>query len=110
MGTDPMAPKTAVILAKMISFVLMNRQENDVALVGGNKLQNSIMSAASLPLVSVLIPTYNRPEYFELALKSVLAQTYGNIEIIVGDDSNDDRTGKLIMDHYRKYRNIKYMI
>ena len=36
-----------------------------------------------LPLVSVLIPTYNRPRYFEEALRSVLEQTYSNIEIIV---------------------------
>lgn len=35
------------------------------------------------PLVSILIPTYNRPHYFKIALESALAQTYSNIEIIV---------------------------
>lgn len=38
-------------------------------------------------LVSVVIPTYNRTEYFNEALQSVLAQTYKNIEIIVVDDN-----------------------
>ncbi len=47
-----------------------------------------------LPLVSVLIPTYNRPRYFEEALCSVLEQTYPNIEIIVGDDSTNEETEK----------------
>jgi glycosyltransferase involved in cell wall biosynthesis len=39
-----------------------------------------------LPLVSVIITTYNRLEQFHRALNSVLTQTYTNIEIIVIDD------------------------
>ncbi|MEH7221468.1 glycosyltransferase family 2 protein, partial [Bacillus toyonensis] len=45
------------------------------------------MTINTYPLVSILIPTYNRPHYFQLALDSALAQTYPNIEIIIGDDS-----------------------
>lgn len=52
------------------------------------------------PLVNVLIPTYNRPEYFEIALKSVLAQDYKNIEIIVSDASENDATEKLMQEKY----------
>ena len=54
----------------------------------------------NLPLVSILIPTYNRPHYFKIALESALAQTYSNIEIIVGDDSTNNETEKLIYRHY----------
>jgi glycosyltransferase involved in cell wall biosynthesis len=60
------------------------------------------------PLVSVLIPTYNRPHYFELALQSVLQQTYKNIEIIVCDDSTNDETFKLIHPYLIKYNHIRY--
>jgi glycosyltransferase involved in cell wall biosynthesis len=42
------------------------------------------------PLVSVITPTYNRPEYLRQAIASALGQTYGNIEIIVSDNGSDD--------------------
>ena len=50
----------------------------------------------ALPLVSIMIPTYNRPEFFELALQSALRQDYENLEIIVCDNSTDDRTKSLV--------------
>ncbi|NME82787.1 glycosyltransferase [Clostridium sp. SM-530-WT-3G] len=61
------------------------------------------------PLVSILIPTYNRPEYFELALQSAINQTYPNIEIIIGDDSTNSDTEEIINNKYiNKVDNIKY--
>ncbi len=61
------------------------------------------------PLVSILIPTYNRPKYFELALKSALNQTYKNIEIIIGDDSTNDETERIVTKKYLKnYNSITY--
>jgi glycosyltransferase involved in cell wall biosynthesis len=42
------------------------------------------------PLVSVLIPTFNRPAYLSAALASVLRQTYINIEAIVVNDGGRD--------------------
>lgn len=45
-------------------------------------------SVRSKPLVSVVIPTYNRPIYLRRCVESVLGQTYKNIEIIVVDDNN----------------------
>ena len=41
----------------------------------------------AFPLVSVIIPTFNRPERLVHAVKSVLAQTYQHIEIIVINDA-----------------------
>ncbi|GIP47420.1 hypothetical protein J53TS2_10110 [Paenibacillus sp. J53TS2] len=60
------------------------------------------------PKVSVLIPTYNRPYYFEQALQSVLTQTYKHVEIIVCDDSTNDETQKLIDYYTQIYPNIVY--
>lgn len=54
------------------------------------------MSAVAEPLVSVVMPTYNRPETFKVALESVMGQTYRNLEIIVADDGTDERTPELV--------------
>ncbi|HDR7386015.1 TPA: glycosyltransferase [Bacillus toyonensis] len=68
------------------------------------------MTINTYPLVSILIPTYNRPHYFQLALDSALAQTYPNIEIIIGDDSTDNKTQELIKQSYLPiYKNIVYI-
>lgn len=42
------------------------------------------------PMVSVIIPTYNRPEMLKDALMSVLSQTYNSFEIIVVNDAGKD--------------------
>lgn len=44
------------------------------------------------PLVSVVIPTLNRCRYLEETVKSVLLQTYDNIEIIISDNASVDET------------------
>ena len=45
-----------------------------------------------MPLVSVIIPTYNRKRLVCRAAKSVLAQTHDNLECIVVDDCSTDGT------------------
>lgn len=48
------------------------------------------------PLVSVIIPTYNRAYCIENAVKSVLAQDYENMEILILDDGSTDETEAVI--------------
>jgi glycosyltransferase involved in cell wall biosynthesis len=60
------------------------------------------------PLVSVVIPAYNRPHTLKIAIDSVLEQTYPNIEIIICDDSSDDRVQEMIRPYLNTFSQIKY--
>jgi len=46
--------------------------------------------------VSVIIPTYNRAHSLGRAMRSVLAQTYTNLELIIADDASTDETENLV--------------
>lgn len=61
------------------------------------------------PLVSILIPTYNRAFFLEQAINSVLKQTYKNFELIICDDSTNFETYNMIQPYLEKYKNIKYI-
>ncbi|MFM6307811.1 MAG: glycosyltransferase family 2 protein [Dolichospermum sp.] len=49
----------------------------------------------NFPLISVIIPCYNRERYLAEAIESVLDQTYPHIELIVIDDGSSDRSGEI---------------
>jgi glycosyltransferase involved in cell wall biosynthesis len=66
-------------------------------------------ASRSYPRVSILIPTHNRPEYFELALNSALKQQYPNLEIVVSDNSDDERTHDLIKPYLRNHDHLVYL-
>ena len=54
------------------------------------------------PFVSVLISTYNNPQYLDIALRSYMHQSYKDFEIIVTDDGSDNTTALLVNDFKRK--------
>lgn len=54
------------------------------------------------PLVSIIIPTYNRAHLIGETLDSVLAQTYQNWECIVVDDGSTDETEALLESYIEK--------
>jgi len=48
------------------------------------------------PLVSVVLPTYNRSEWLQTSIGSVLSQTYSHWKLIVWDDGSTDNTEDVV--------------
>jgi glycosyltransferase involved in cell wall biosynthesis len=55
-------------------------------------------------LVSVVIPTFNRGYLLSRTIESVLAQTYGDVEVIVADDGSTDDTASVARRYGSKVR------
>ncbi len=58
------------------------------------------LDSKNLPLVSVILATYNGQKYLHQAIDSVLNQSYKNLELVIVDDGSEDHTF-LIAQKYR---------
>jgi len=54
------------------------------------------MKIETSPLISVVIPTYNHADFLEIAIKSVLEQTYQNFEVVIIDNHSKDHTDEVV--------------
>ena len=66
------------------------------------------MSLSQQPLVSVVIPTYNRADLILRAIASVCSQSYQNFEIIVVDDNSQDNTAEVVRELAERDSRISY--
>ena len=60
------------------------------------------------PLVSIIIPTYNRAHLIGETLDSILAQTYTNWECIIVDDGSTDATDAVVVEYVKKDSRFQY--
>lgn len=58
------------------------------------------------PLISFVVPTYNRNEWLAECLSGLLSQTVKEVEVIVVDDASDDGTDKLL-EYYKTDERVK---
>ena len=61
----------------------------------------------SLPLVTIVTPTYNQADFLACTVNSVLTQTYPHIEYIVIDDGSTDNTSTVMAAYNGRLRYIK---
>ena len=67
------------------------------------------MSNSDNPLVSVIVPSYNVEPYIDKCIRSLTAQTYGNIEIIAVNDGSIDKSGAIIEDIAKTDERIRFI-
>ena len=58
-------------------------------------------------LISVIVPSYNNAETIEDCIKSIVNQTYNNIEVVVVDDASADSSIDIVENLKKKYNNIR---
>ncbi|AUC84422.1 hypothetical protein CW731_03510 [Polaribacter sp. ALD11] len=66
------------------------------------------MSDIIQPLVSIIIPTYNRAHLIRETLDSILAQSYTNWECIVVDDGSVDNTSEILTNYCKNDNRFQY--
>lgn len=59
-----------------------------------------------LPKISIVIPSYNKFDYIEETLKSIVSQKYPNLEVIIQDGGSTDGTLEIIQKYLDKYPKI----
>ncbi|MBO6133751.1 MAG: glycosyltransferase family 2 protein [Lachnospiraceae bacterium] len=59
------------------------------------------------PLISVIIPVYNVEKYLRRCVKSVLSQTYKNLEVLLIDDGSTDRSPDICDELAKKDKRIR---
>ncbi len=52
--------------------------------------------------VAILLATHNSEKYLPCQIDSLINQTYGNIKIVISDDSSNDKTEEIIEDYIKK--------
>lgn len=76
-------------------FIQSNKME-----MGGNKMTNGAM-------VSIIVPVYRVEREIERCIKSLINQTYQNIQILLIDDGSPDKCPEICDDFALHYENIK---
>lgn len=61
------------------------------------------------PLISVIIPCYNAEKFVEKAVRSIMEQSYSNLEIIVINDCSNDNTANILKGLAKEDNRIKYI-
>lgn len=98
--------RTAVLRTEA-DGVLLRREEMEI----DKRDQKRFLDAYSpelYPLVSIVLPTYQRPEYFRLALESAVHQTYRNLDIFITDNSHNTETKEVYERYFSEDPRITY--
>ncbi|SUT87920.1 Putative lipooligosaccharide biosynthesis protein [Actinobacillus ureae] len=89
-------------------ITLINKKDNNfIKNITSKHL--SLSELDGLPLVSILVTTFNSEKWIEWSINSLLSQTYNNIEIIIIDDSSTDSTISIIERLERSSSKIKLL-
>lgn len=70
-----------------------------------NQLPDTVVA---VPAVTIGIPVYNGERYLEEAIRSVLAQTRRDLELVISDNASTDRTAEICRDYALQDSRVRY--
>lgn len=76
----------------------------------GTQPDSSISEITDGPPVSVIMPAYNSETTIEISLKSVLNQSWRNLEVIVVDDKSSDNTAAMVKKYMKRDKRLSLII
>ena len=71
-------------------------------------MNDTIDAGARVPAVSVGLPVFNGETFLEVAIASVLAQTFDDLELIICDNASTDRTAEICRDYAARDSRVRY--
>lgn len=71
---------------------------------------NASTDAKSRPRVSIGVPVFNGERFLEQALRSLVTQTFSDIEIVISDNASTDRTGEICRAFAAQDQRISYYV
>jgi len=62
----------------------------------------------SVPVFSIIVTSYNREQYIQETLDSILSQSYQDFELIFLDDCSSDNTFQIAVSYQHKFNNVRF--
>ena len=62
-----------------------------------------------MPKISIIVPVYKAEPYLHRCVESILAQTYGDFELILVNDGSPDRSGEICEEYAKKDPRVSVM-
>lgn len=78
--------------------------------MGDNPLLKKYLGDIKLPIVSVLMPSYNHSKFVSEAINSVLDQTFDDLELIIVDDDSKDESQEILSRFTESDDRIKLLV
>lgn len=97
--------RTNFLKERRKGFALMQAHMNRL-----NEERFKLIPTPNIPLISVIIPTYNSAKYIERAVDSILAQGLKNLEVIIIDDASTDNTQDVLRSKYLNNHTVKIIL
>ncbi len=67
-----------------------------------------MIASRNIPTVNIGMPVYNAENYLQGALDSLLAQDYGDFDLLISDNASTDRTQEICLDYTARDRRVRY--